>query len=72
MQKIGFTTPCLKTVRSEKDDFKIYRDSENIIWCYAFSGQGFKHGPSIGMNVVDLVKKFSLSSNTTSHYRPRL
>ena len=36
--------------------FDIYNE-KSIIWCYGFQGHGFKHGPSIGIDVKNIVDR---------------
>ena len=54
--KVGSSTPCFKLVRQNCKGFNIYNEN-SIVWCYGFQGHGFKHGPSIGLDVKNIIDK---------------
>ncbi len=51
---LGEVQPCFYTMRYPEKGLQIYSESTSI-WGYGFCGHGFKHGPSIGIKVRNLV-----------------
>ena len=56
ISKLGEVQPCFYTLRHPEKGLTIYKTGSTI-WSYGFCGHGFKHGPSIGIKVRDLVDK---------------
>lgn len=56
ISELGEVQPCFYTLRHPEKGLTIYRNGP-VIWSYGFCGHGFKHGPSIGIKVRELVER---------------
>ena len=54
LSQLGEVQPCFYTLRHPERGLLIYKEGSTI-WSYGFCGHGFKHGPSIGIKVRDLI-----------------
>lgn len=52
----GLSIPCFRVNRKGYDDFQAYKKN-GVVCCYGFTGQGFKHGPSIGEDVRKFIEQ---------------
>ncbi len=55
---LSWAQPCFYTIRYPEDGIQIKEDRRsNILWCYGFTGHGFKHGPTIGRLVLNRIEQ---------------